>query len=127
MKTSSCKAKGRRLQKAVVEAILGSFPHLTSRDVQSTSMGATGADVLLSEAAYKCVPAYFECKNQEANKSLIKAWEQAKSHTKLLCDKAILVLSANNSPTLAVVELDHIMNMYYQIHLANAVGKNGTS
>lgn len=113
MKTSSCKAKGRRLQKAVVELILVTFPHLTERDVQSTSMGVTGEDVKLSEAAYKCVPLAFECKNQEANKSLIKAWEQAESHNP--ASTATLVVSANNSPVLAVIKLSHLMYLYRRI------------
>lgn len=120
MKTSSCKAKGRRLQKAVVASILAEFLDLTDRDVQSTSMGATGEDIKLSEAAYKCIPLSFECKNQEINKSLIKSWEQAQSHTK---NSAALVLSANSLPILAVVKLDLLIALYSKIY----AGRNGTS
>ena len=65
MRPQSAKAKGRRLQQAVVEALLDAFPHLTEDDVRSTPMGAHGEDVQLSPAARAAVPFSFECKNCE--------------------------------------------------------------
>ena len=65
MRPQSAKAKGRRLQQAVVEALLEAFPHLTADDVRSTPMGAPGEDVQLSPAARAAVPFSFECKNCE--------------------------------------------------------------
>ncbi len=65
MKTSSCKAKGRNLQKWVRDLILESFPSLEADDVRSTSMGAGGEDVQLSPAARKLFPYSLECKNVE--------------------------------------------------------------
>lgn len=104
MKTSSCKAKGRLLQQKVVAKILEYFPHLTARDVQSRPMGSQGTDVMLSETAFKAVPFGIECKAQEVNKSLINAWNQTKENSK--DGHPLLVISANRSPVLAVVELD---------------------
>lgn len=111
MKTSSAKAKGRRLQQLVVKKILDTFPHLSERDVQSTSMGATGEDVKLSFEAFKAIPVSIECKNQEANKSLLKMWQQAISNA-TASDNPLLVISANNSPVLAIMELDMLLGLY---------------
>lgn len=65
MRPQSCKAKGRRLQQEVRDAVLATFPSLEPDDVRSTSMGASGADLLLSPAARKLFPYYVECKNTE--------------------------------------------------------------
>jgi hypothetical protein len=65
MRPASCKAKGRRLQQAIVRDILQRFPQLTADDCRSTSMGAGGEDVLLSPAARRVVPLSIEAKNQE--------------------------------------------------------------
>lgn len=121
MKTSSCKAKGRRLQQLVVKKILEAFPDLTSRDVQSTSMGATGEDIKLSQAAFQHLPVGIECKNKEANKSLLNDWKQTESH----CTAAhpVLVLSANNSPVLAVIDLSLLIYLFKNVR--NNVASKG--
>ena len=64
MRPQSAKAKGRRLQQAVVEALLAALPHLSEDDVRSTPMGAPGEDVQ-PPAARAAVPFSFECKNRE--------------------------------------------------------------
>ncbi len=66
MRTSSAKAKGRRLQQKVRDLILETFSELEEDDVRSTSMGASGEDVLLSPLARKKFPFSVECKNVEA-------------------------------------------------------------
>lgn len=91
------------------------FSTLSARDVQSRAMGSQGTDVVLSEAAFKCIPACIEAKNQEINKSLINMWTQTAENT----DREgfpLLVVSANNSPVLAVLELDTLLHW---IKLAN--------
>jgi hypothetical protein len=65
VRPQSAKAKGRRLQQEVRDAILAAFPELEPDDVRSTSMGASGADILLSPAARKRFPFYVEAKNRE--------------------------------------------------------------
>jgi len=65
MKTSSAKAKGRRLQQEVCEKLLEVSHGLTKDDIRSTSMGAGGEDVLFSSAARKQFPMSIECKNVE--------------------------------------------------------------
>src|SRR5438552_10735913 len=65
MKTASAKAKGRRLQKLVVAAILEHYTDLTEADVTPAIMGESGIDVKLSEAARRVFPYAVECKNVE--------------------------------------------------------------
>ncbi len=53
MKTSSAKAKGRRLQQTVRDKILSLFPTLElDVDVRSAIMGETGEDIKLSKKAF---------------------------------------------------------------------------
>jgi len=106
----SRKSKGRRLQQAVVKKILEAFPQLSPRDVQSRSMGSAGEDIILSEAAFQLLPCSFEAKNKETNKGLLKDWEQ--TCTNASGAHPVLVLSANRSPTLAVIELDLLLLLY---------------
>lgn len=110
MKTQSAKAKGRRLQKQVVNLILDSFPDLTARDVQSRSMGAAGTDVILSEAAFKRFPWAVEAKNQERNKGLLDMWGQAQAN-KTEDGYTLLVLGCNNMSPLAVIDLNIFMKL----------------
>ena len=67
VKTSSAKAKGRRLQQRVrddMRAIAGS--RLDPTDIESTTMGLSGVDIILTKAAKDLFgPLAFECKNVE--------------------------------------------------------------
>ena len=47
MKTSSAKAKGRRLQQKVRDLLLETFTELQPDDIRSTSMGVSGEDLQL--------------------------------------------------------------------------------
>lgn len=76
--------------------------------MQSRAMGSQGTDIVLSEAAFKVLPAAIEAKNQEINKTLLKMWSQAAENTEKE-GFPLLVLSANNSPILAVLELDSLL------------------
>src|SRR5579859_2871956 len=107
MKTQSAKAKGRRLQKLVVQKILEKFSTLGDRDVQSRAMGSQGTDVVLSEAAFKLFPFNIECKNKETNKSLLNDFEQAKANSK--SGIPLLILSANASEVLVIMRLDDFL------------------
>ena len=68
MLTSSAKAKGRRLQQLVRDRLreIGKDFGLVAGDVNSTGMGQTGVDVLLSPAAHKVFPFDIECKMRES-------------------------------------------------------------
>jgi len=73
MNPQSRKAKGRRLQKEVVSKIQNVF-NLSDNDVRSTSMGVSGVDIQLSDAALKVFPFAVECKAQES----LNIWEALK-------------------------------------------------
>ncbi len=81
MKTSSAKAKGRKLQKMVVEIILEVNPFLHEDDVVSRPMGSGGEDIMLSDHARSWVPFSFECKNTRSFPS-VAALRQAKANSK---------------------------------------------
>jgi len=105
----SRKAKGRIFQQYVRDMILAKFPTLTERDVQSTGMGQSGADVKLSEAAVKLFPYSVEAKNQETV-SLWNWWEQTSANTEK-GTKPLLVIKKNRKEPLAVVTLKDFMDM----------------
>lgn len=107
MKTSSAKAKGRNLQKLVRDALLEKFPELTKDDIRSTSMGASGVDVLLSSEAKKKIPYSIECKSHKAM-AVYKLYQQAQENT----DEGtvpLLVVKQNNSKPLAVLALEDFL------------------
>jgi hypothetical protein len=104
MKPQSAKAKGRRLQQEVRDAILAAFPQLEPDDVRSTSMGASGADILLSPAAKRLFPYSIECKNVESI-NIWKAIAQAAASAKGL--NPMVVFRKNSTPKWVAVEWDH--------------------
>jgi hypothetical protein len=64
MKTSSAKAKGRKLQQWTANRIVERFSqHLKEDDVVSRPMGSGGVDILLSPLAQEVFPVSLECKN----------------------------------------------------------------
>ena len=76
MKTSSCKAKGRKGQQEIVKILLEHAPQLDSDDIRSTPMGSQGEDIMLSSAARKAFPWNIEVKRGKAF-NLVKACKQA--------------------------------------------------
>lgn len=107
MKTQSAKAKGRRLQQQVRDAILTKFSILEPDDVKSTSMGAGGEDVQLSPAARKLVPFNIECKAR-AKIAIYEWFEQAKGHGQL---SPCLIVKADRKDPLVVISLPHFLEL----------------
>jgi len=70
-------------------------------------MGASGRDVQLSEAALKQFPYDVECKSRAAI-AIFADYEQAKGHGTAT---PLLVLKQNHSEPLAVVSLEHFMEL----------------
>ena len=108
MKASSAKAKGRRLQQAVRDAILTQYPKLEPDDVRSTSMGAGGEDVQLSPAARKLFPYSIECKNL-AKIAVYNYYTQAETNSGKY--EPLVVIKQNRSKPLAVIDFDHFMDL----------------
>jgi hypothetical protein len=78
MKTSSCKAKGRNLQKYICKVITKIFK-LGEGDVISRSMGSQGTDCHMSPKARLHFPFSIECKNTKLFPS-IAALAQSKAN-----------------------------------------------
>lgn len=80
IKTSSRKAKGRNLQKYIVETIRRIFKDLLLEyDVLSRTMGEKGIDIMLSPHAQVCYPFSIEAKNTKTFPSL-SALKQSKAN-----------------------------------------------
>tara|TARA_R110002012_G_scaffold1009_2_gene4231 strand:+ start:187 stop:567 length:381 start_codon:yes stop_codon:yes gene_type:complete len=109
----TAKAKGRRLQNAVVKKLLLLLPGVQPDDIQSRSMGSNGEDIILSPYARSMFPYSVECKNQE-KLNLWKAWDQTQGNADEY--QPLLIVGKNNTKPLAVVDLDHFFELeaYYE-------------
>jgi hypothetical protein len=105
MKTSSCKAKGRRACQDLKDALLKRFPELEPDDVQITSSGVTGEDLMLSPKARKFFPFSVEVKNQE-KLNIWAAYSQACSHG---AHTPLLVFKRNRSKLMVCLELEDFL------------------
>lgn len=113
MKPQSAKAKGRNLQKHVVNCILRYFPTLLPDDCSSRSMGAAGEDILLSPAARKCLPISIECKSKAAF-AVYKDYAQAQANSGV--HVPVLVIKGNKQKPLAVVDLEHYFELWQKVN-----------
>lgn len=110
MLTSSAKNKGRKLQQWLRGQLILHLP-ISPRDVKSTSMGASGADVQLSDLAYDKFPYSIECKNQE-KVNVWKSYKQAESHAD---GEPLLIIKKNGENPLAVVDAEYFVRMHKEI------------
>lgn len=110
MKTSSAKSKGRKLQQWVRDLFLLLGVNLEPDDVRSTSMGASGEDVLLSPAARKQFPFSIECKSRKAF-AVYKDYDQAVEN----CPEGaepVLVLKANRRKPMVMVDAEYFFKEF---------------
>lgn len=115
MRTSSAKAKGRRLQDKVVLKLRNLFKGiLVNGDVKPAIMGTSGADVVLSPSAKNIIAFDVEAKNQEAliGAKLTEAIEQCESNTEE-GRIPLLVFKKNQEPERVILKLDDFMNLIY--------------
>ncbi len=110
MKPQSAKNKGRLLQKWIVKKLLESFPSLSEKDVLSTSMGAPGEDIKLSEAAFKLFPFYVEAKSR-ASLAIYSFYEQSKTK-----DEVLVIVKANNKKPLAIIDAETFIRIIKELH-----------
>jgi len=109
MRPQSAKAKGRNLQKWVRDLILRTFPSLSANDVRSTSMGASGTDILLSEAALKMVPLSIECKSRGA--IAVYAFMEQATENLLPDTEPVVILKQNHGKPLALCDAEWLFNL----------------
>jgi hypothetical protein len=111
MRTSSAKAKGRRLCSEIKEALYKWAPDLKVGDIEVTSSGCTGEDLKLSPAAREIYPYTIEAKCQE-KLSIWDALEQAETHAEGKPELfPLLVFRRNNSETYVTLKLEHFLKL----------------
>lgn len=103
MKTSSGKAKGRKLQQWLALKIREVFPQLEPDDVKSTPMGVGGADVQLSPAARKVHHWDWECKSHKSF-AIYKVMDQAEANAKGI--PAVCIKANRKDPLIILREQD---------------------
>ena len=111
MKTSSAKAKGRRLQQWFRDLLIEKLD-VHPEDIESRSMGAGGEDLIMARAARKKFPYSLECKNQESV-NVWNAYEQAKENSGNY--EPIVVLKRNNTKPLVLVDADYFVRLHNEL------------
>lgn len=112
MKTSSAKAKGRRLTQRVKELLLKHSPALSEDDILVVPSNVSGEDLILSPKAREIFPVTIECKNQE-KLNIWSAIDQAeKRRTEFL---PVVVFSRNRSKTYIVAEIEKTLNLLFPL------------
>ena len=108
MKTSSAKAKGRKLQDLVRDSLRSAFMEiLETNDIKSQVMGISGEDIVLSPKAQKIIKYKFECKNTE-RLNIWSAIEQCEGHGKeSLCP--VIVFKKNRKDAYAAIPLNKLI------------------
>ena len=112
MKTSSAKAKGRRLQQWVRTLLIEKLD-IHEEDIESRPMGSGGEDLIMARAAREKFPFSVECKNQETGnvwKSMDQAQANAKHYT------PIVVMKKNNEKPLVVIDAEVFIDMIGEIN-----------
>lgn len=120
MKTSSAKAKGRRLCTELREELLkiGRTKGIVDEDIVVTPSGVTGEDLYFSPRAREVFNFSIECKNQESL-NVWNSYEQAKSHVPGLGNNLgtsrvpILVFKRNKSKLMACLELADFLKLLW--------------
>ena len=107
MRTSSAKAKGRRLQQKFRELLIEKLD-IHPEDIESRSMGAGGEDLIMARAARAKFPFSIECKNQE-KLNIWAAWEQAESNKGLY--EPLVVIKKNLQRPLVVLDAENFLDM----------------
>ena len=114
MKTSSAKAKGRKLQdwvkKKLIEYLDEDYPHDLNEEITTAIMGENGADVKLSSAGEHLFPVSIECKNQEKFHGIYNMIDQARNHSRL---SPLVFVKMNRRKPLVILEADQFLEDYF--------------
>ncbi len=107
MKTSSAKAKGRKLQQWFANLLVEKL-NLDAEDLESRPMGSQGEDIILGKQSRQIFPYSVECKNQEAV-NVWKAYEQASENCKGY--EPVVVIKRNRTKPLVLVDAEHFVDL----------------
>ena len=108
MKTQSAKAKGRNLQKWVVNKLIETF-EIHPEDIKSCSMGAGGEDVQMARSAREKFPYSVECKNVE-KLNVWDAYDQAKANAGDY--EPMVIMKKNGKKPLVVIDAEHFIRLF---------------
>ena len=108
MKTSSAKAKGRKLQQWMRTLLIEKLD-VHPEDIESRSMGAGGEDLIMARAAREKFPYSIECKNQESL-NVWKSYEQAESNSGDY--EPVVFIKRNNQKPLVVVDAEYFVRLH---------------
>tara|TARA_R100001244_G_scaffold28305_3_gene27620 strand:- start:1353 stop:1817 length:465 start_codon:yes stop_codon:yes gene_type:complete len=108
MKTSSAKAKGRKLQQWFTKLLIGAL-ELDEEDMESRPMGSQGEDIIMGKLSRNRFPYSIECKNQEAV-NVWNAYAQAKDNCKGY--EPLVVIKRNKSKPLVLVDAEHFVGLF---------------
>jgi len=87
MKTSSAKAKGRKLQQWFTDLLVNALG-LDKDDLESRPMGSQGEDIIMGKQSRDRFPYSIECKNQER------------------------VIKKNRTKPLVVIDAEHFVKLF---------------
>jgi len=107
MRTSSRKAKGRRLQQKFMQLLIERLD-IDPEDIESRSMGAGGEDLIMSKAARHKFPFSVECKNQE-RLNIWAAWEQAQKNKGIY--EPLVVIKKNGTAPLVLLDAEVFLDL----------------
>ena len=107
MKTSSAKAKGRKLQQWFANVLVEGLG-LDREDLESRPMGSQGEDIILGKQSREIFPYSVECKNQEAV-NVWKAYEQASENCKGY--EPLVVIKRNRHKPLVVMDAEKFVQL----------------
>jgi hypothetical protein len=108
MKTSSAKAKGRKLQQWFAQLMVDTL-NLHEEDLESRPMGSQGEDIIMGRESREKFPYSIECKNQEAV-NVWKAYEQASENCKGY--EPLVVIKRNRHKPLVLVDAEHFVELH---------------
>ena len=108
MKTSSAKAKGRKLQQWMRNLLIEKL-EVHPEDIESRSMGAGGEDLIMARDAREKFPMSIECKNQE-KVNVWEAYKQAEDNSGKY--EPVVIIKRNKSKPLVVVDAEYFVSLF---------------
>ena len=114
MRTSSAKAKGRRLQDWVKSKLILKLGLQPETDLVRTAiMGESGADVALSSVIQSSFPYSIECKNQEKYKGVYDILKQASTHTDAGLEP-LGFIKMNHQKPIVVLDAEYFLELHFK-------------
>ena len=114
MKTSSAKAKGRKLQNWVKSKLIELYTarkihvlEYLDEHIKAAVMGERGEDVRISGGLRSYFPFSIECKNQEKFKGIYKIFNQARSHNEEY--EPLVFIKMNGKKPLVILDAESFM------------------